>query len=178
MRNWVISQNRQNGLSFQVFFVSNGHMKKVLFVILIAGCMLAGWNCNGSKKSGADQNKSDWRSVMQNPSFDLSPKARAFVDAALDEASDDKLSDFTPSVDLRDQYRLIDVDGQFAIGGFVRTNSDFDPEGLQAQGIQVSSKTSGIASVMVPLNQLPVFLQFKGITYFDLHEKVHSKNQP
>lgn len=63
-------------------------------------------------------------------------------------------------------------EGEYVVSGFIRTGGEFDRALLENKGIVLSPGNGPVYTVRIPLEQLPFFLHYSGIVYFDLSRKV------
>lgn len=88
------------------------------------------------------------------------------------KAKKQEIQQFVPSAEMADKYSLQKIKGIYYVQGFIKTNRDFKPEQIKKIGGYCGRPAGDIRTVQVPLKSFYVFLRQKGITYFQVAEKV------
>lgn len=111
---------------------------------------------------------------VADSTFPVSATTRMFMlelKAEID-ASNKGIKKFTPSARLVDKYNLGKVKRTYYIHGFIKTNADFNEAQMKKTGVYCGRAVGGIRTVQIPLKSFYVFLRQKGITYFQVAEKL------
>lgn len=121
-------------------------------------------SCMGLKKTDA--------SGILIPGFPISGITEIFLQqyALLDKNSSAYSSDINR---LAQTYHLKTLpDKNYALCGFIRTDSLFDPQSLLQQGIHLAPPIGNIRTVCIPLSQLDFFFTQPHISYFEANMPV------
>ncbi len=90
------------------------------------------------------------------------------------KATKKEIKRFVPSARLVDKYNLSKRKRTYYIHGFIKTNDDFNEAQMKKTGVYCGRAVGGIRTVQIPLKSFYVFLRQKGITYFQVAEKLSS----
>lgn len=74
-----------------------------------------------------------------------------------------------------DEYSIKQIDNDFFISGFIKTNENFDKKTFENSGVKFGQPSGQIITVNVPLYFFTDFLKMAGIEYFEMSEKVQTK---
>lgn len=111
---------------------------------------------------------------VADSTFPVSATTRMFMLELKGEmdASNKSIKKFIPSDRLVDKYNLRKVKRAYYIHGFIKTDSRFDEAKFKKAGFYCGRPVGGMRTVQVPLKSFYVFLRQKGITYFQVAEKL------
>lgn len=142
-------------------------MKKfcyIIIIILLIGCK-PGKNIAQTHVAKA---------TVADTTFPVSATTKMFMLELQNEMQATKkgIKQFVPSATLADKYNLRKTKGIYYVHGFVKTNKDFEPKQLKQIGGHSGRPAGNIRTVQVPLKSFSQFLKQKGITYFQIAEKV------
>lgn len=108
--------------------------------------------------------------TTRTPAFEVSPQAKLFL------ADFAKLeSPAQPSDSFVKKYNLQQTDQAYYVSGFIKTDDQLKASELEALGVQSGTQAGNMQTVRIPLKAVDAFFQLKGITYFQLSEKINSK---
>lgn len=142
-------------------------MKKLCYIIAVILLI----SCKPGRN--AAQTPAEKAAVMDS-TLPVSAKTKMFMQELQNEMKNTKkgIKQFLPSASLVDKYSLQKIKGTYYVHGFIRTNKDFKPEQIKTIGVYCGRPAGDIRTVQVPLKSFYVFLEQKGITYFQVAEKV------
>ncbi len=142
---------------------------KMLFSALIVGILLG---CSSSRKSF---NKENNQPVITKK-ISLSNSFKSFWRDLTEEAGgDDSLELFVPSQALIEHYSLREQDHQFFVSGFLHTDSSFNKEDIEKLGGNIVRYTETIGTFSIPIKNIALLIQLKGITYIEINKKVRKR---
>jgi len=131
--------------------------------------MLVG--CASSNKNTSTENTQQ-TSVSK---AQLSNSFNTFWRELTEEADGKLLEQFIPSQKLIKRYSLREQNQQFFISGFLHTDSTFNKADIENIGGNVVTSASMIKTFLIPIKNIPLFIQIKGITYIEIGQKVRTK---
>lgn len=143
-------------------------MKKlcyIIIIILLIGCK-PGKNIAQTTAS---------KTTVADTTFPVSATTKMFMLELQNEMKATKkgIKQFVPSATLADKYSLQKTKGMYYVHGFIKTNKDFEPKKLKQIGGHSGRPAGNIRTVQIPLKSFNQFLTQKGITYFQIAEKVN-----
>jgi hypothetical protein len=108
----------------------------------------------------------------------VSATTRMFMQELENEmkATKKEIRRFVPSARLVDKYNLSKRKRTYYIHGFIKTDGRFDELTFKKAGFSCGRSVGGIRTVQVPLKSFYIFLRQKGITYFQIAEKLSHDN--
>lgn len=114
------------------------------------------------------------QSSAMDSTFPVSATTRMFMYELENEmkATKKEINRFVPSARLVDKYNLGKVKRTYYIHGFIKTDGHFDELKFKKAGFSCGRSAGGMRTVQVPLKSFYVFLRQKGITYFQVAEKL------
>lgn len=142
-------------------------MKKLCYIIVVILLI----SCKPSRNTAQTPSA---KATTMDSTFPVSAKTKMFMLELQNEMKAQKkgIKQFLPSAELADKYNLQKIKGIYYVQGFIKTNRDFKPEQIKTIGGYCGRPAGDIRTVQVPLKSFYVFLEQKGITYFQIAEKV------
>jgi len=106
----------------------------------------------------------------------LSNSFNSFWKELTEEASGKSLEQYIPSQKLIKRYSLKKQNKQFLVSGFLHSDSTFNKADIECIGGYVVAYSNKIMTFSVPIKNIPLLIQIKGITYIEIGRKVKTKN--
>jgi len=108
----------------------------------------------------------------------LSNSFNSFWEELTEEANGKSLEQYIPSQALIERYSLKKQDQQILVSGFLHTDSTFNKADIECIGGNVVTYANKIKTFSVPIKNVSLLIQVKGITYIEIGRKVRTKNSP
>ncbi len=122
--------------------------------------------------------KSDKKNdTIINSKMKLSLYTKQFIREIKSMDNNKKIDEKKLSDEFIKKYGIIKRNNHFFIGGFAKINKSFDSQDLKNMDIKINSKSGNIITLEIPINSLNTLLQYEGINYFEINQKVELKNK-
>lgn len=135
-----------------------------IVIIMLVGCASSNKNTNTENTQQTSVSKAQ-----------LSNSFNTFWRELTEEADGKLLEQFIPSQKLIKRYSLREQNQQFFISGFLHTDSTFNKADIENIGGNIVTSASMIKTFSIPIKNIPLFIQIKGITYIEIGQKVRTK---
>jgi hypothetical protein len=134
------------------------------------------FSCNGTKQTTTKNEKIMQTETVQL-SYNISARTKQFLNELEKELneSNKNLKTFIPSNKLMDEYSIKQINDEFFISGFIKTNENFDKAIFENSGVKFGQPSGQIITVNIPLHFLSDFFKMSGIEYFEISVKAHTK---
>jgi len=106
-----------------------------------------------------------------NTNMKLSLQTKQFVK----EMKSIDIDESNISDEIISKYGIVTRNNQYFITGLAKVNERFDLQELKNMNININSKSGNIITLEIPLNDLDIFLKYKGVNYFEISQKVELK---
>lgn len=109
------------------------------------------------------------------PGYAVSPDCISFLRAIKQQAGDRKLESITFKPAFLKEHNLTEKSGIIYVNGFAKKDVTFEQAEFDRMQIITSPGMGNLASVQIPIQSLNDFLQYRGITFFQMAQKVSPK---
>lgn len=153
------------------------HKGKIYLLLTISLALSAtNYSCSGTKRTNNKTEMNQTTTVL-TANFDVSAKTRQLIKDIQDELSLQKISisNYVPSKNIIDKYDIIQIENLYHIGGMMMTNETFDISSLNEIGVKIGNQSGKFTTIQIPTNSFDLFLTNKGISYFQISEKIKTK---
>lgn len=143
---------------------------KIITVILLVFCMIS---CSLQKNivsSSLPLNKELPKEVYYSLNF-----KQFWLDLVSETETFKKMSKYSPSKEMREEYSLVKQGDQYVISGFLKVNAEFDKDNFKSFGGTLVKFTETQYTFTFPIVNIDKIFSVEGISAVELANKVQIK---
>lgn len=148
-------------------------MKTLIYIIVFLIFFIS---CQGNKKTIKSKSENseyinDITKKQKEAKF--SPYTKVFLSKLFKEKSEEK--EFKPSNELIEEYKLIQIDNKYYIGGLLKVKDSINENELYMKGVKIGTKVKDIWTAKIPILKLEELGSIKGINYIQIDHPIKPK---